>query len=167
MKEEYKKQLLKAKINKKRIAHTVKLLRKMRKGDVDKKIHQLHKNAFEKINCLECANCCKTTGPLFTQKDIARLAGHLNISELVFIEKYLRLDEDDDYVLQSVPCPFLAAPTERPNDDNYCTIYEVRPKACREYPHTDRVNQIGLLTLTLKNAQVCPAVADIFEQIGN
>ena len=48
-----------------------------------------------------------------------------------FTEQFLQLDEENDYVLKSVPCTFLDA-------DNYCSIYEVRPKACREFPHTDR-----------------------------
>nr|MDK7631844.1 YkgJ family cysteine cluster protein [Globicatella sanguinis] len=76
-------------------------------------------------------NCCKTTGPLFTQKDIERLAKVFRMKPSLFIEKYLRIDEDNDYVLQQLPCPFL-------DSENYCLVYEDRPKACKEYPHTDR-----------------------------
>lgn len=150
----YKKKLLHAQQERKSIKKVIGQLRKQRKGDVDKKIHRLHQEAFSKIDCLNCANCCKTTGPLFSQKDINAIANHLNVSPTAFIKKYLRIDEDNDYVLQTVPCPFLG-------DDNYCSIYEFRPKACREYPHTDRVNQIGILNLTEKNASICPAVAEI------
>ena len=150
--------LNKAKQEKKQIRRTLTKLRKMRKGDVDKIIHKLHYQAFEHIDCLECANCCKTTGPLFSQKDIERIANHLNISANAFIEKTLRKDEDGDYVLQTVPCTFLSP-------DNKCSIYHIRPKACREYPHTDRVNQLGILKLTEKNAVICPAVATIIENI--
>ena len=70
----------------------------------------------------------------------------------------MRIDEDKDYVLQSVPCTFL-------DSENYCTIYEERPKACREYPHTDRVNQQQIFRLTEKNADICPAVHDILRKI--
>jgi uncharacterized protein len=157
--DDYQKKLLQAKKDKKKIKKVVSQLRKQRKGEVDKKIHRLHAEAFEKIDCLLCANCCKTTGPLFTKKDIITIAGHLKISEKDFIKKYLRIDEDHDYILQKVPCSFLG-------DDNYCTIYEFRPKACREYPHTDRANQLGIFSLTQKNAVICPAVADIFEQLS-
>ena len=155
---EYQKKLLQAVKNKKQIKKAVIQLRKMRKGDVDKKIHRLHQEAFGKIDCLSCGNCCKTTGPLFTQKDISSIANQVQLSPKIFINKYLRIDEDNDYVLQSVPCPFLG-------DDNYCSIYEFRPKACREYPHTDRINQLGILRLTEKNSSICPAVADIFEEM--
>ena len=156
--DDYQKKLSQAQQERKSIKKVIGQLRKQRKGDVDKKIHQLHQEAFSKIDCLSCANCCKTTCPLFTQKDINSIAGNLNIPPKTFIDKYLRIDEDNDYVLQTVPCPFLG-------DDNYCDIYEFRPKACREYPHTDRVNQLGILKLTEKNISVCPAVADIFVQL--
>ena len=158
MNNDYQKMLAHAQQEIKSIKKVIVRLRKMRKGDVDKKIHQLHQEAFAKIDCLECANCCKTTGPLFTNKDINSIAGHLKLTPNAFVNKYLRIDEDNDYVLQSVPCPFLG-------NDNYCSIYEVRPKACREYPHTDRVNQIGILKLTEKNVSICPAVADIFSHL--
>jgi len=159
VKSTYITQLASAKKKHKAIINTIGQLHKMRKGEVDKKIHRLHDEAFEDIDCLDCANCCKTTGPLFSQKDIERIAGHLNTSVEKFIKTTLRQDEDGDYVLQKVPCTFL-------NKDNTCSIYELRPKACREYPHTNRVNQLGILKLTEKNAVICPAVASIFENLN-
>lgn len=158
MRQQYRQLLDEARKNRQSIRRKTERLRKMRKGSIDAKVHVLHDEAFEKIDCLGCANCCKTTGPLFTGNDITRLARHLNLNESDFIEKYLRIDEDNDYVLKTVPCPFLDA-------ENYCTVYEARPKACREYPHTDRVNQAGILKLTEKNSQICPAVADIFKNL--
>lgn len=133
-------------------------LRKMRKGDVDKLIHTQNEEVFNSINCLECANCCITTGPLLNDKDIDRLAKHFNIKPTQFIDVFLRIDEDNDYVFKNMPCPFLGG-------DNYCSVYDDRPKACREYPHTDRVNQQGILSITRKNVEICPAVAQIFINI--
>jgi Fe-S-cluster containining protein len=126
--------------------------------DLDRTMGDLHREAFNQIDCLECANCCKTTGPLFTATDIGRIASHLKVKPGVFVERYLRLDEDGDHVLKEVPCTFLGA-------DNFCSIYEVRPKACREYPHTDRrkFHQIG--ALTLKNTAICPAAYRIVEAL--
>jgi hypothetical protein len=133
-------------------------LKGMKSGKVDANFHQVHEEVFACTDCLQCANCCSTTGPLFTDKDTARIARHLNLRPAEFAERYLRLDEDRDYVLQQVPCPFLGT-------DNYCSIYEVRPKACQEYPHTDRRNMHEILDLTLKNAAVCPAVFEILEKM--
>ena len=119
---------------------------------------ELHTKEFGQTDCLKCANCCKTTGPLFTDKDIERIAKHFKQKQSEFMERYLRLDEDNDFVLQSVPCTFLGA-------DNYCSIYEVRPKACREFPHTDRKKFQQISNLTLKNVAICPAAYNIVEEM--
>jgi Fe-S-cluster containining protein len=50
-------------------------------------------------------------------------------------------------------------------EDNTCQIYEHRPKACREYPHTNRKNMQGIMALTQKNAVICPGVAQIMEKL--
>lgn len=133
-------------------------LKKKKSNEVDAVFQDLHEQAFEKIDCLECANCCKTTSPIFYQRDIERLAKHFNIRPSQIIDQYLHIDEDKDYVLNSAPCPFLGA-------DNYCSVYESRPTACREYPHTDRKRIQQLFDLTLKNASICPAVFDILENL--
>lgn len=138
-----------------------KLVRRLGNVDtkkLDRDIHQLHEEVFACTDCLKCANCCTTTGPLFTRKDIDRISKHLGMKAFEFEEKYLRIDEDDDFVLKSVPCTFLG-------EDNMCAIYEVRPKACREYPHTDRIKQQQILHLTRKNASICPAVFTILERL--
>lgn len=118
----------------------------------------IHKEVFSKTDCLSCANCCKTTGPLFTAADIERISGHLRMKPQQFVSKYLRVDEDGDHVLQQVPCQFLDA-------DNYCLIYDVRPKACREYPHTDRRKFHQITDITLKNTAICPAAFAVVEEM--
>lgn len=133
-------------------------LKKKPPKQLDYIMQELHEEEFERTNCLECANCCKTTGPLFTDKDVDRIAKHFRMKPSKFIDEFLRVDEDNDYVLQSVPCTFLGA-------DNYCSIYEVRPKACREYPHTDRKKFQQISNLTLKNVAICPAAFNIVEEM--
>jgi len=133
-------------------------LKKMKSGELDALFQEKHEEVFACTDCLQCANCCKTTGPLFTQKDIERIAGHFKVKPGQFVEQYLKVDEDHDYVLQKVPCTFLGA-------DNYCSIYEVRPKACREYPHTDSSKMQQNLNITVKNVEICPAVYQIVEEL--
>lgn len=133
-------------------------LRKKPPKDLDRQMQEMHEEEFSRTNCLDCANCCKTTGPLFTNKDIERISKHLKLKPQQFIEQYLRIDEDNDYVLQKVPCAFLAA-------DNYCLIYDVRPKACREFPHTDRKDFHKISNLTIKNTAICPAAYNIVEEM--
>lgn len=142
------------KANKNR-AETKKFLLKLKKTnpkDLDLITNQLHDKVFEKIDCLKCANCCKTTGPLLTNKDIDRLASHFKIKPSIFTEKYLKIDEDNDYVFKQLPCPFLG-------NDHYCSVYDDRPKACKEFPHTQQRNIIQKLKITELNATICPAVA--------
>ncbi len=155
---EYGNILEKAKSRKKQIKQLLAKLNKLPVKQVDSYFHEEHDKVFEQIDCLKCANCCKTTGPLFTQKDIERIAHHLNQKPGAFIEQYLRLDEDNDYILKSTPCIFL-------DKSNYCSIYDIKPKACGEYPHTNRRNMNEISTLTFNNAMVCPAVSKILENI--
>jgi len=136
----------------------LKKLKQQNPRKLDAAFHELHQNVFEEIDCLTCANCCKTTSPIFKQKDIELLAKKLKYSPSDFIQKYLHVDADGDYVLNNSPCPFL-------DDENYCTVYEYRPKACREYPHTNRKKMFQLLDLTYKNTMVCPAVFEIVERL--
>ncbi len=124
----------------------------------DDVFHATHEQVFQEINCLDCANCCKTTSPIFYQNDIERLARSMRIKPGDFIEKYLRIDDDKDYVLQSSPCPFLGS-------DNFCSVYDNRPKACREYPHTNRKKMMQIMDLTYRNTLVCPAVFEMVERI--
>ncbi len=148
-------------ISKKKSTENKKFLLRLKKKDsrkVDDAFHQNHQEVFEEINCLDCANCCKTTSPIFYQNDIERLSKALRMKPGEFIDRYLQIDDDKDYVLKSSPCPFLGP-------ENYCSVYEDRPKACREYPHTDRKKMIQIMDLTHKNTLVCPAVFEMVERL--
>ncbi len=133
-------------------------LKKRTPKNLDLIMQDLHEEEFAKTDCLSCANCCKTTSPIFTEKDIQRISKHLRMKEIQFMKNYIERDEDDFYVLKSSPCPFL-------DNDNECFIYDVRPKACGEYPHTNRRKFIQITDLTLKNTEICPATYEIVENL--
>lgn len=118
----------------------------------------LHEQVFAQVDCLACANCCKNYSPRFKQPDIKRIAKRLKIKEGDLVATYLRLDEEGDYVVKQSPCPFLAA-------DNTCNIYEDRPSDCRRYPYTDEDVLLKRVSLTLKNATVCPATFAVLEKL--
>lgn len=134
------------------------MLEKGNKNKMLKALPVLHEEAFSKIDCLECANCCKNYSPRFKTPDIKRIAKRLRMKEGDLVAQYLRLDEDGDYVVGSSPCPFLAA-------DNTCDIYEDRPSDCRRYPYTDEDVLLKRVNLTLKNATVCPATFVVLEKL--
>jgi uncharacterized protein len=143
-----------------RIQKTIRSLKKRPPKDLDSLFHALNDEVFEKINCLDCANCCKTTSPILFEKDIERLAHHLRLKPGDFIKKYVFMDEDGFYTFSQIPCPFLLS-------DNSCSVYDYRPKACREYPHTNQRKMHTLLNLAEKNAEICPAVLEIIKKLSN
>lgn len=150
-----------ARLSKLNFRHNSLFFRKLKKKPPKKLDHlmtQLHDEEFSKINCLDCANCCKTTSPIFTNRDISRISKYLKMKQSKFVSKYLHLDSDNDFVLNSSPCIFLA-------NDNICNIYDVRPKACREYPHTNRKDFHKIANLTMKNIEICPAAYKIVEKL--
>ncbi len=118
----------------------------------------LHEETFNEINCLDCANCCKNHSPTFKTTDIKRISKHLKLRESEFIDQYLKIDEDNDYVLKLSPCPFILT-------DNKCRIYDVRPSDCARYPYTDEDVFIKRKQLTLANSIVCPAVYHVLEKL--
>ena len=150
--------VLKTQQSRQEIQSLIKTIKKRKPGNFDEIVHGMHDDLFAAFNCLDCANCCKTIGPRLVEKDIDRLAKHLKMKPQAFIEKYVEKDEDNDFVFRSHPCPFLLS-------GNFCMVYENRPKACREYPHTNRKRFIQILDLSHKNCETCPVVFKIFEQL--
>lgn len=125
---------------------------------LDLQVQKIHEEVFAETDCLKCAQCCKKISPMLFRHDIIRLAKAVRMRLDDFAEKYLVLDKDDSYAFKSTPCPFLSS-------DNQCDVYDDRPTACREYPHTDRRRFLQLIDLSIKNAEFCPAVEKILEKL--
>ena len=123
---------------------------------VDRIAQSLHQETFEKIDCTQCANCCKHTHPLFTQKDIERVAKHVGLSEEEFKKQYWELDRGE-YYTKELPCVFLS--------DNRCSIYEIRPEACQSYPFTHKKDFATRSHVHSANTLICPAVFHIVERM--
>jgi Fe-S-cluster containining protein len=135
-------------------------LKKADKNSILRRLPDLHAEAIRQVNCLECANCCKNYSPRFKTPDIKRISRHLKLRESEFIEKYLTVDEDGDFVVNAKPCPFLGA-------DNFCSIYDQRPSDCRRFPYTDEDVLFKRPALTAKNASFCPIVSKVLERLMN
>lgn len=121
---------------------------------------RVHQEVFSEIDCLDCANCCSSIPPIVNKTDAARIAKLLSMKVSVFEKQYLMTDDDGDVVMNASPCPFLL-------ENNYCTIYEHRPRACRQYPHTDDFEFANNLHLHAINAQYCPGVFHILERMNS
>lgn len=133
-------------------------VKKRRPKQLDDEFQQAHDEAFEEIDCLKCGNCCKTTSPIFRDVDVKRIAKKLKMPQATFEKTLLRKDEDGDWVLQTAPCTFL-------QPDNTCFIYDIRPQACREYPHTDRKRMFQVTDLAFRNGDICPAASKIIGEV--
>ncbi len=134
------------------------MLQKPNKNKILKQLPHLHEEAFSVIDCLNCAACCKNYSPRFKTPDIKRISKHLKMKESLFIDTYLRLDEEGDYVVKQTPCPFLGT-------DNRCSIYDVRPSDCERFPYTNEDVLINRARITLKNSTFCPAVFFVLEKL--
>jgi uncharacterized protein len=133
-------------------------LKRINKRTLDDRFHETHDEIFATFDCLSCANCCKSIPPRLREADIRRISSHLKMKAAEFAERYVNTDSDGDYVFRTSPCPFL-------EKDNYCRIYEYRPLACAEYPHTSKPRMHQILDLTAQNAKICPAVRLILDRL--
>ena len=125
---------------------------------IDDEVEMLDTKAFAKIDCLQCANCCKNYSPRFKTTDVKRIAKLLQMKESVFIATYLTVDDEGDFVVKTKPCPFLG-------NDNFCSIYEDRPSDCRRFPYTDEDVIYKRQPLTLKNSTFCPITYYVLEKL--
>jgi Fe-S-cluster containining protein len=133
-------------------------LANMDRRKLDTLFHEAHEQVFEHFDCLSCANCCKSIPPMLREADIRRISAYLRIKPSDFTARYVTYDDDGDMVMNVSPCPFLES-------DNKCRIYDHRPLACAEYPHTNRARMYQILKLTEKNAGLCPAIREMLELI--
>ena len=134
------------------------LLKRTNKNVILKELDDLTEQAYEAVDCLSCAACCKNYSPRFKTTDVKRISKHLKLKESIFIDTYLKVDDEGDFVVKSSPCPFLGA-------DNYCSIYEVRPSDCSRFPYTDEDVIVKRQELTLKNASFCPITYFVLENL--
>jgi Fe-S-cluster containining protein len=139
-----------------KFAASIKLLRRKRAGEIEAIMNRLHSQAFTEISCLDCGNCCRSLGPRLTDRDVQRIGRTLGKTSAEVHDEYLKYDEDNDLVFRSLPCPFLG-------EDNFCFVYDSRPQACAEYPHSEGRQVRGRLGQLIKNSAYCPAVYRILE----
>jgi len=138
---------------------TVKQLKRVKTKRLACMADQAHQQFFKQHDCLDCANCCSSLPVLLTQKDSQRLAKTLQLKTAEFETLYTTQDEDGDTVLKESPCPFLL-------QNKHCSIYENRPLACRDFPHTQGFDIVDTLGYQVQNTKHCPASYYILQDLG-
>jgi len=115
---------------------------------------------WKDVNCMECANCCKTMTPTFTKKDVRRISTYLGMQPKEFVDKWLiKEEESGDWVNKTQPCQFLDLST------NMCSIYEVRPDDCAKFPHLTKKKMVDYMHVHRQNLAYCPATYKMVEKM--
>jgi len=123
------------------------------------------KKAWKKIDCLDCGNCCRKMTPTFQAADITRIAKHLGMTEAAFKKKWIKREEAEedgtpgDLVNISQPCQFLNL------EDNKCSIYEVRPADCAEFPHFAKKDFEDQNETYMQNLKFCPVTYEFVKKV--
>lgn len=121
---------------------------------------QLEKETWQEVDCLSCANCCKTMTPTFTATDIKRISAHFGQTEEEFKTKWLRREKsgDRDWLNKTEPCQFLNL------KDNKCSIYAIRPADCAGFPHLPKKLK-DYAHVHKQNVEYCPATFRLVEKM--
>ncbi|CAN5444981.1 YkgJ family cysteine cluster protein [soil metagenome] len=126
---------------------------------IDSMAQKLNGEGFKVIDCLKCANCCKTMAPTFKKTEVHKIARHLGMNYEQYFKKYLKIDKEGDIMNKNTPCQHLGK-------DNMCSIYEIRPSDCSGFPHTHKRDFTEFIPEThIQNLDYCPATFYIVEKM--
>ncbi len=120
---------------------------------------EVDREVWTEIDCLSCANCCKTMSPTYTFADLKRISAHLGMSIKEFKAKWLYLDKNGDWMNVNTPCQFLDLTT------NMCSIYEYRPADCAGFPHLAKRKMKEYIHVHQQNIEYCPATYRMVEKM--
>lgn len=127
---------------------------------IDNLTANIDKEVWKEVDCLSCANCCKTMTPTYTEKDIKRIAEHLEMTSDEFKKKWLKKERNTgDWLNKSTPCQFLNL------KDNKCSIYDVRPVDCSGFPHLPKKRLKDYMHVHKQNVEFCPATYKMVEKL--
>lgn len=159
MKAEYARLLEKSKGKHDEIVKKMRHLSKHDTSGFDRDVWGFHDEVFDRIDCLDCGNCCRTMSPRYRETDIKLLCKATGENPVAFKKRYLKQDgEGVGYVLRELPCPLQ-------NGDNTCSEYELRTLSCKDFPHTKERNIQKHLVGLAYDSLVCPAAFLIIEKI--
>jgi hypothetical protein len=129
---------------------------------IDQAVEKAYGEVSRKVDCTDCANCCRKLNPTVTMADAKRLARHLGLTLMAFTTRYLSTlvqNKKQVLIFQKRPCPFLKK--------NHCSVYEVRPCDCRSYPHLHRRGFVFRVRQSVENYDCCPIVFNTYEALKN
>jgi len=126
---------------------------------LDKITASLEPEIWKEVDCLSCANCCKTMSPTYTKADIKRISKHFSQTPEEFTKQWLRKDRQGDFLNKTEPCQFLDL------TDNKCSIYAIRPLDCSGFPHLPKKKMVEYMHVHKQNIEYCPATYKMVEKM--
>ena len=127
---------------------------------LDAKAIELNKEAYKKVDCLKCANCCKTMHSTWKKAEVKRVAKHMGMSYKKYFDKHLVMEEGD-IMNKKAPCQHLGK-------DNMCSIYEIRPSDCSGFPHTQNKGfKLYISGTHIQNMDYCPITVHVVDGLFN
>lgn len=125
---------------------------------MDKVVRDTTDAVWKQIDCTKCANCCRTLQVVVDDTDIARLAARFGVPAKQFARRYVAVAADRVRHIAASPCPFLG-------DDNRCTVYEDRPRACRDFPYLHDTHFVSRTLTMIDNTAACPIVFNVWQKL--
>ena len=127
---------------------------------VERRLRAIAEDVEDDMDCTECANCCRSATVRLKDRDLPKLAKALRLSEQKFLNQYAEMTEDEGWILKrnaDGSCPFLSG--------NLCTVYEVRPSTCEDFPHLVRGpgSLVARMWEMADRACYCPIVYNTLE----
>jgi len=128
----------------------------------ERRVRRLAEEVEVQFDCQQCANCCKVATTRVTERDILKLAKFHRLTPAKFQAEYTTLDPDEGLILRRTEdegCVFL--------DGNFCTVYDVRPHTCQDFPHTVRGDGsfVSRMWDFKDRACYCPIVYNTLEKL--
>jgi Fe-S-cluster containining protein len=136
----------------------LKLRLKLTTEETDEIARQTTDEVWKQIDCTQCAHCCRTLQVVVDGNDVDRLAARFGMTSRQFSRRYVAVDDDRTRYFAASPCPFLG-------EDNRCTVYEDRPKACRDFPYMHEKHFVGRSLMMISNTSVCPIVFNVWQRL--
>src|SRR5450631_1710343 len=93
--------------NKRSLKNFLSRIKRIPPRGLDKIAAALEKDVWKEVDCLSCANCCKTMSPTYTKADIRRISKHFSQTPEAFSKQWLKKDKEGDWLNKTEPCQFL------------------------------------------------------------
>ena len=145
---------------KKKLVKFLNSLKKRKVPNLIKTTLEIDKEVWKETNCLSCANCCRNMTPVYSPADIRRISKHFKMTSKEFFAKWLKKDDEGDVINKTKGCQFIG-------NDNKCSIYEIRPQDCAEFPHLYKKDFLVQLKENIYQSNLieCPATLVFAEKL--